>query len=182
MVGITVTASGGNVGLGASVETGIIASSDKNGNWQVGTYQVSGGGIAVTTGVGASATVSVSVAPFAETISDIEGPAMTLGGSGTLGIFVGGGDVNMPIDGPVKNFSISLHGGVGLPGAEVHGVITNTTTQVYGEGGLLSEAWGKAVESGMLKDIPQNVVEHFKDSYLNISNDPAPYPVFMPVE
>ncbi len=142
MAGITVTVS---CGTGLTVETGLIMGIDKNGNYQIGTYQISGGGFAPS--LGASGTGSISWAPFAEHISDVAGLTETMGGSFTFGFIFGlnlGGDINIPIDGPIENFYVSFHIGVGTSGGEGHALTTSTTTQLYGEGQSFKEAWKNA--------------------------------------
>jgi hypothetical protein len=160
MAGITATAGAGSA---VTYETGIALSKDKKGNWQIGTYQISGMGFMA--GVGAGTTLSGSWAPFAQRIEDIKGITETVGGSGALGIVAFGGDVNVPINGPLKNFYVSIHAGISTPGAEGHAMTTTTTAQVYGEGTSLKEAWQKAIDSGMLNGLPGNMLEHFQEAY-----------------
>jgi hypothetical protein len=162
MAGITVTTGAGTAG---TYETGIAVSKDKTGNWQVGTYQISGMGF--LGGVGAGATASFSWAPFAQEIRDVRGMTETIGGSGTpipfLPVLSFGGDVNIPVDGPIQNFYISGHIGISTPGAEGH--LMTTTTQTYGEGASFDEAWNNATQAGMFDDLPQNLIDHFKEAY-----------------
>ena len=172
MAGITVTVS---CGTGLTVETGLIMSIDKNGNYQIGTYQISGGGFAPS--LGASGTGSISWAPFAEHISDVAGLTETMGGSFTFGVIFGlnlGGDINIPIDGPIENFYVSFHIGVGTSGGEGHALTTSTTTQLYGEGQSLKEAWKNAVDNGLLSNIGPAILEHFKEAYTQQYNQPLP--------
>ena len=172
MAGITVTVS---CGTGLTVETGLIMSIDKNGNYQIGTYQISGGGFAPS--LGASGTGSISWAPFAEHISDVAGLTETMGGSFTFGVIFGlnlGGDINIPIDGPIENFYVSFHIGVGTSGGEGHALTTSTTTQLYGEGQSFKEAWKNAVDNGLLSNIGPAILEHFKEAYTQQYNQPLP--------
>lgn len=172
MAGITVTVS---CGTGLTVETGLIMSIDKNGNYQIGTYQISGGGFAPS--LGASGTGSISWAPFAEHISDVAGLTETMGGSFTFGVIFGlnlGGDINIPIDGPIENFYVSFHIGVGTSGGEGHALTTSTTTQLYGEGQSFKEAWKNAVDNGLLSNIGPDILEHFKEAYTQQYNQPLP--------
>jgi hypothetical protein len=164
MAGITGTA---GVGSAVTYESGIALSRAKNGNWQVGTYQVSGMGL--FGGVGAGATATFSWAPFAQEIEDVKGRTETIGGSGTpipfLPVLSFGGDVNIPIDGLVQNFYVSGHIGISTPGAEGHLMTTTTTTQTYGNGTTFDEAWNDAAQAGMFDDLPQNLIDHFKEAY-----------------
>ena len=170
MAGITVTV---GAGTAFSYEAGIILSVDKQGNYQIGSYQISGGGFLA--GVGASMVGSFSFAPYAQKIGDMNGTTETIGGSYSFGIFVGGGDVNIPLEGSVWNFSVSFHVGVGVPkGSEGHAITTTTTTELYGEGKSLSEAWNKAMENGLLGNLPSDALEHFKKAYVEIYKEPLP--------
>ena len=67
----------------------------------------------------------------------------------------------MLLEGSVWNFSISVHVSITakapLP-AEAHTLTTTTTT----EGKSLSEAWNKAMENGLLDNLPSDALEHFK--------------------
>ena len=175
MAGITVNFS---FGTGFTGETGLIISKDKNGNWQLGTYQISGGGFAPS--LGASATTSFSWAPFAEHISDVSGLTETMGGSFSFGVVFGfnlGGDVNIPLDGPIKNFYISVHLGAGTSGGEGHALTTSTTTQLYGEGQSFTEAWNNAVDNGLLQNVGSDIIKHFKEAYMQQYNEPLPIPI-----
>ena len=42
---------------------------------------------------------------------------------------------------------------------------TCTTTELYGEGKSLLEAWNKAMENGLLGNLPSDALEHFKKAY-----------------
>ena len=149
MAGVTVTA---GAGTALSYEVGIILSVDKQGNYQIGSYQISGGGFFA--GLDASAVASISLAPYAQKIADMNGTTETLGGSYSKAFFTAGADVNIPLEGSIWNSYISFHIGVTvktpLP-IEVHALTTTTTTQLYGEGKSRSEAWNKAVKNGLLK-------------------------------
>ena len=163
MGGITVTV---GAGTAFSYETGIILSIDKQGNYQIGSYQISGGGFLA--GLAANAVVSFSCAPYAQKISDMNGTTETMGGSFSKAFFTGGGDVNIPLEGSIWNFSVSFHIGVTAKTpfpVEGHALTTTTTTQLYGEGKSIPEAWSKAVKSGLLKNLPNDALEHFKRAY-----------------
>ena len=71
----------------------------------------------------------------------------------------------MLLEGSVWNFSISVHVSITakapLP-TEAHTLTTTTTTELYGEGKSLSEAWNKAMENGLLDNLPSDALEHFK--------------------
>jgi hypothetical protein len=166
MIGVTGTT--GAAGTGETYEVGIAISVDKNGQWEVGTYQVSGFGFMVAVGT-ASITVTGSLAPFAQKIKDITGRTETVGASGTpFVVFAFGGDVNIPIDGPIKNFSFSFHAGVSAPGTEAHALTTSVTAQVFGKGSTFKEAWDGAIAAGMIAELPENMLEHFKKAYVDL--------------
>ena len=171
MAGITVTV---GAGTALSYETGIILSIDKQGNYQIGSYQISGGGFFA--GLGVSAVASFSWAPFAQKINDMDGMTETIGSSYCFGLFTLGMDVNIPLEGSVWNFSISLHpAGIGSPkGPEGHGLVMTTTTKLYGEGISFSEAWNNALENGLLNNLPSDALEHFKKAYVEIYKEPLP--------
>ena len=171
MAGITVTV---GAGTALSYETGIILSIDKQGNYQIGSYQISGGGFFA--GLGVSAVASFSWAPFAQKINDMDGVTETIGSSYCFGLFTLGMDVNIPLEGSVWNFSISLHpAGIGSPkGPEGHGLVMTTTTKLYGEGISFSEAWNNALENGLLNNLPSDALEHFKKAYVEIYKEPLP--------
>ena len=164
MAGVTVTA---GAGTALSYEVGIILSVDKQGNYQIGSYQISGGGFFA--GLDASAVASISLAPYAQKIADMNGTTETLGGSYSKAFFTAGADVNIPLEGSIWNSYISFHIGVTvktpLP-IEVHALTTTTTTQLYGEGKSRSEAWNKAVKNGLLKNLPSDAIKHFKRAYM----------------
>ncbi|WP_255824442.1 RHS repeat-associated core domain-containing protein [Treponema putidum] len=171
MAGITVTV---GAGTALSYETGIILSIDKQGNYQIGSYQISGGGFLA--GFGASAVASFSWAPFAQKINDMDGMTETIGGSYSFGLFTLGMDVNIPLEGSVWNFSISPHpAGIGSPkGLEGHALVMTTTTKLYGEGRSFSEAWNNALENGLLNNLPSDALEHFKKAYVEMYKEPLP--------
>lgn len=171
MAGITVTV---GAGTALSYETGIILSVDKQGNYQIGSYQISGGGFLA--GFGASAVASFSWAPFAQKINDMDGMTETIGGSYSFGLFTLGMDVNIPLEGSVWNFSISPHpAGIGSPkGLEGHALVMTTTTKLYGEGRSFSEAWNNALENGLLNNLPSDALEHFKKAYVEMYKEPLP--------
>ena len=163
MAGLTVTTS---CGTGFTGETGIAFSKDKNGYYQVGIYQISGAGF--VGGMGASVTGSFSWAPFSEYIADVSGLTETIGGSFTFGALLGfslGGDVNIPVGSSMKNLYFSMHLGVGTSGGEGHAMTTSMTTQLYGEGWSLAEAWENSIKNGMLENISPKILEHFQQAY-----------------
>ena len=171
MAGITVTV---GAGTALSYETGIILSIDKQGNYQIGFYQISGGRFLA--GFGASAVASFSWAPFAQKINDMDGMTETIGGSYSFGLFTLGMDVNIPLEGSVWNFSISPHpAGIGSPKElEGHALVMTTTTKLYGEGRSFSEAWNNALENGLLNNLPSDALEHFKKAYVEMYKEPLP--------
>ena len=159
MLGVTMTASSV---LSTTAEGGIAVSRSGNGDFQVGTYQTTGTGI--LSGYGVSGTVSLTVAPIAQELSDVSGKAATGGGSYTFANFVSGGvDVNIPLEGPKKNFSITFNLGfaMGQPTAEGHLLHTDTTIDVFGEGASFAEAWNEADEAGMFTGMDQAIIDNF---------------------
>jgi RHS repeat-associated protein len=167
--GLTTTT---GAGTAVVLETGIAVSKGKDGNWQVGTYQCTGGGFYASTSQ--SITGSFTIAPLAREIKDVEGVTETIGGSKSiLGIGSAGMDLNIPIDGSKKNFSITFNVGVSTPSllpGEGHAFTTNTTTELYGEGDSFIKAFNAAVDNGMLEGLPNDVLEHFLEVYT--SNNP----------
>ncbi|MDC7125968.1 MAG: hypothetical protein PQJ46_10405 [Spirochaetales bacterium] len=166
LVGITTTAGGGTA---VTYESGIAVSHDKEGNWEVGTYQSSGAG--AMGGAGVSATLSITIAPLAQEISDLSGVYETVGGSGSLAGLSLGGDVNIPLDGSKKNFSVTLNAGVAAGTTEGHGLTTTTTVSApYATGKSFTEAWNAAMETGMLDDMPKDIIDHFSKAYTTQNN------------
>ena len=166
LFGITLTGGGGTAGTG---ETGIALSRDRDGKYQIGTYQTSGVGL--YGGVGISLNASFTFAPLAQEISNLEGYTETIGGSFSFKLFgTAGGDINIPLNGPKKNFSITLSIGIGLAPKELpgegHMLTTLTTTNTYAEGNSLIDVWNQAVEAGLFVDFGDDIIEHFKN-YLN---------------
>jgi hypothetical protein len=161
LAGITGT---GGAGIGGTVEAGIAVSKDpNNGTFQVGTYTTSGTGF--YGGASGSGTVSITYSHQSKKINDINGLALLIGG--TLGEGITGGiDVIIPLTGLKENFAVTgnLGGGGGVPG-EGHALITDTTTDIYGEGNTFEEAWKQANEAGMFDDLPKKVLDHFKENY-----------------
>jgi hypothetical protein len=163
------------VGAAVSHEFGIALSIDDNGHYQIGTYQSTGAGF--LGGYSASDTFNITIAPMAQTISDMNGKTETVGASKSFGVFTFGGDVNIPIDGPIKNFSISANLGINVPTllpGEGHALTMTTTTKVYAEGDWsnFGEVLQAAEDAGLFKDISkadfiQELSKHFDDGYLN---------------
>ena len=117
-------------------------------------------------GFGGSGTVSLTVAPPAQELSDVLGAAPTVGGAATVAkVFSAGVGVYIPLEGPAKNFSITGSGGftAGYPVGEGHLFYTDTTIDVYAESSSSDEAWNEAKESGMFKGMNQDIIDHFRE-------------------
>ncbi|PIE03822.1 MAG: hypothetical protein CSA76_07130, partial [Spirochaetales bacterium] len=177
LVGIT---SVGGAGTGISYEMGVALSKTKDGKWEVGTYQTSGGGFYA--GYGGSISLSITWFPKAQKIDDVKGTVLTVGGAGKIaGPISGGIDLNIPLDSPIMDFSFT--GNIGLSGGtpEGHAIPTISTVQVRGSGESLKEAWKAGVDSGMLDDMPKEVIEmikeHFKQVYLGVDQQKIQAPV-----
>jgi hypothetical protein len=107
---------------GVTIGFGIVFGRGKSGRWQFGGYLVSGGGAFV--GGAASAMLDITWSPN-DCIKDLEGPAITIGGSGGEG-WGGGGEMNQPVLGGKKaSYTGSIGGTIGFP-VEVHAFGTMT--------------------------------------------------------
>jgi hypothetical protein len=165
LVGMTGT---GGAGTGVTGEAGLGISRDNNGNYQIGTYRTTTG-VGFYAGVGASITLSVTVAPLAQELSDLDGYAETIGGALPIkGLSkiggTGGVDINIPINGSKKNTSItgSIGVGKGVKKAEGHMLTVNTKTEKYAEGKSFNDVWNEAVEAGVIEGVGKDVLEQLK--------------------
>ncbi len=127
-IGVSVTGGGG---VGGTAGIGIAMSFSDAGGFQFGTYGMAGMGSYI--GVGASATVDISMSANA-CLSDLEGSALTGGGSGNIPPVAGGNagaEGSLPISGDnagnpaAGTFTVSGGVGVGSPG-EGHVFVTHT--------------------------------------------------------
>ncbi len=118
-------------GVGATFGGGIALSYSSDIGWQVGAYSVGGGGSYI--GAGGSIVVDVTLSAN-DSIYDLGGNAVTIGGSGSNNEFTIGGEVNAPLgaNGATPSVTISV-GTLVLPGTpgEAHVFLTNT--QIFGQ-------------------------------------------------
>jgi len=114
----------GTAGAGGGVTSGggiVLGFSWENG-FQIGTYDVIGGG-----GYGSASFSGVGEISFSTNtdINDLSGGAVTSGGSAGEGISLGG-EANIPMDTNAKpSWTLSVGGGGGIP-FETHAFLTNT--------------------------------------------------------
>ena len=106
-------------GTGVAENLGFYLLTDWEGNVSVGAYSTSSVGAFM--GVGASTGFEITIAPFADEFSDIEGYSLTTGGSGSLfGFFSAGGEVGFNPNAKtnkdkLQSLTISLSGTFGIP-------------------------------------------------------------------
>ncbi len=178
------TQMGGAWSAGA-YEGGIAVSYSKDHGWQIGTFVTSGAGFLA--GMGGSASFSLTIAPVAQQISDINGMVETLGGSVPTKTIVNiinpalaslipkkatvGLDFNIPLNAPLKNSSITLSFGAGKGAFPIEGhmLTTQTTTNVLASGEDFFTVFEEAKENGLLdvvsKDRLDEFLAHFSEIY-----------------
>ena len=112
----------GGAGAGGTIGSGIIFGYSEENGFQLGAYDMSGGG--GFAGASASATLDLTIAPKATDINDMSGVTLTAGGSAGTGV-VAGFEVNIPEaqkgEKAAKETSFTISGGIGIgEPAETH--------------------------------------------------------------
>ena len=128
-------ASNAGCGTGIAENLGTYLLTDWKGHISVGLYSTSSAGTVF--GIGVSSGAEITVAPFANEFSDVEGYSLSAGGSAGIGIFSVGGEIGynptaQTLKDKIQSLTLAISGTAGIPGgspAEGH-VYNNYTVKI----------------------------------------------------
>jgi hypothetical protein len=166
-------------GCGFAVEAGGMIVIDDDGNWGFLNYASIAGTL-----IGESASAGVTLLQYttADTIFDLEGPSIQIGGSVEIGAVIGGVSVGAEYilgltDDPYQGFNFNLGVSAGLP-LEQHTIMIETTVDYMGTSWImelifemLKEQWSDIINDALNEVPPPEDTQDTTENYQDYTNE-----------